>query len=409
MRVSDGTGAGSNHPADPESKIITESEVSIEQSRRHVLGIAVTHLSQEPISKRKTQRRYRLTVGATVLFVLVLVLSTAIALLLAPRFKTLPKPNDENSNLEEDGGPASPSNPKLDIEDLRTLCFDGARSFDLTQVSEYLLRERDEFADTLYAIGLKVLQYESMTCFSQNLALLWLAANPPLQVTEQILVNRYVLATIYIALGGWEWARGKDWLQNADHCSWNGIMCNHLGEIVKIHLPKNNMQGQLPEEIGYLSALTSLDVEMNKLTGPLPPTLANLHNLGKLTLVFRFVQLQMLSDTFSLHEVELDISFNRFTGTISESLFQMTQLGESSVSRCTWQWTHLLTLNLYVTSRNSGSCSLWRNTGEHPVHCRKVARLDPVIGSWNRLGRNNSNFNRSLLFAPLLGPFQEQH
>ena len=304
MRVSDGTWAGLTFPADPESNISNESEVSIERSRRHVLSIAVAPLSQEPISKREIQRRYGLPVGATVLFVVVLVLSTAIALLLAPRVTTQPKPNDENSDLEENSGPASPSDPlsssKLDIEDLRTLCSDGARSFYLTQVSEYLLRERDEFADTLYAIGLKVLQYEAMSCSSQNLAFLWLAANPPQQVTEQILVNRYVLTTIYISLGGWEWARGKDWLQNDDHCSWDGIICNHHGEIVKIHLPKNNMHGQVPEEIGYLSALTSLDVEMNKITGPLPPTLANLQNLGKLTLVFRFVQPRMLSDTFSL-------------------------------------------------------------------------------------------------------------
>ena len=52
-------------------------------------------------------------------------------------------------------------------------------------------------------------------------------------------------------------------------------------------LYSNNISGQIPKELGNLTALVSLDLYQNNFTGQIPDTLGNLGNLRFLYVSFK--------------------------------------------------------------------------------------------------------------------------
>ncbi|KAH9735390.1 MDIS1-interacting receptor like kinase 2 [Citrus sinensis] len=152
---------------------------------------------------------------------------------------------------------------------------------------------------------------------------------------------------------------------NTSHCNWVGITCDYEGRITHIglaesniegelgrlnfscfpnlqylNLGNNNLSGSIPPQIGSLSNLkylnlqignlknlTNLAIMANKLTGAIPSTLGRLTSLLYLNLSSNLLHnsLPLEIGNFSALE-ELDLSDNKIRGIIPDELTKLSNL-----------------------------------------------------------------------------------
>jgi len=125
----------------------------------------------------------------------------------------------------------------------------------------------------------------------QNEALYWLA-NDTFQgyYTEDKLIQRYALATIFYSTNGNSWMNSSMWLDDGDECdrwwqSIGGISCDSTtGGITSLGLGSNNLKGTIPPETGLLTSLLELDLSENDLKGTIPTQVGKLASLEGLNL-----------------------------------------------------------------------------------------------------------------------------
>ena len=124
------------------------------------------------------------------------------------------------------------------------------------------------------------------------------------------LVQRYVLRVLYVSNGGENWYGYVDvystWFGASSVCDWGSINlgCHGSGQQVdSIDLDTDNLRGTIPDELGLLTALTTLYLYGHQLTGTIPT------QLGQLTAL-----------------TLLDLSVNQLTGTIPTDLTLLTNL-----------------------------------------------------------------------------------
>ena len=122
------------------------------------------------------------------------------------------------------------------------------------------------------------------------------------------LSDRDVLEALYHATGGPSWTNNDQWLTNAPLAEWYGVRSSaqdevwalqmrennlegeipaELGDLAslqELNLTINNLRGEIPAELGYLASLQVLLLEANDLTGSIPPELGNLANLTRMRL-----------------------------------------------------------------------------------------------------------------------------
>jgi len=148
-------------------------------------------------------------------------------------------------------------------------------------------------------------------------ALNWLITDDPLQLTPNNDYNRFRLSQRYALLTMWfgskfDWNDETNWLQNADECTWHGVICEEQevdgiglqNVVTKIEMADNYLHGEISEDLAMLTSITTLDLSDNDLQGTIPTSLWTLSNLE-----------------------ELDLSENFFTGTISRDISNLVNLG----------------------------------------------------------------------------------
>lgn len=120
----------------------------------------------------------------------------------------------------------------------------------------------------------------------QSKALNWVTFQDPLRTPpgspEQLV--RFSLATLFYATNGNNWEKRKYWLSSAHVCQWYGIACtmsNGLNSVLEIALPRNNLVGTLPLEIGLYPNLQVLSTHSNIIDGFIPTSLGSLFALCK--------------------------------------------------------------------------------------------------------------------------------
>ncbi|CAI5989044.1 unnamed protein product, partial [Closterium sp. NIES-64] len=81
---------------------------------------------------------------------------------------------------------------------------------------------------------------------------------------------------------GWQPARRfRDWRRAMNVCRLGdpAVECSEDGSVIALKLSQAGIRGNLSDELGKLTALTSLQLDGNQLTGYLPWSLSALTNL----------------------------------------------------------------------------------------------------------------------------------
>ncbi|KAA0046255.1 receptor protein kinase TMK1 [Cucumis melo var. makuwa] len=91
-------------------------------------------------------------------------------------------------------------------------------------------------------------------------------------------------------------------------CKWNHVLCSDDNRVTRIQIGRQNLQGMLPSNIQNLTALERLELQWNKISGPLP-SLSGLASLQVLLLSgnqFTSIPADFFAGMTSLQAVEID-------------------------------------------------------------------------------------------------------
>jgi hypothetical protein len=284
---------------DPESRLLPDKP-----THRFFWGLAVAPLllrDDGRLPLRASMRKHRLLVMGLVVVIVVIVIALVTTGFTNKRGDGI----SAGAGAEAGGSNVDTSlDDNMTIQDLVKICSEGAARFGADKVPEDVARRQSDFAAMVEAAGVTA-DLAPLSCSAENLAVLYLAANPPKYLNQKILMVRYTLTTFYISLAGWKWSHVDNWLVEEDECTWLGIECSDSGVLTGLSLRHNNLGGTLPEALNYFSSLHVLNVAQNSITGTLPSAITKLTNL-----------------------IQLDASLNEFSGSVPEGLWKLSHLSK---------------------------------------------------------------------------------
>ncbi|KAK4414085.1 putative inactive receptor kinase [Sesamum alatum] len=132
------------------------------------------------------------------------------------------------------------------------------------------------------------------------------------------------LLALRAAVGG----RTLFWNTNlSTPCNWQGVQCEN-NRVTVLRLPASSLFGTLPADtLSNLTALRTLSLRLNHLSGPLPGDLSQLSQLRNLYLQGNQFTGSVPDFLFSLHSlVRLNLASNNFSGEIPSGFNNLTRL-----------------------------------------------------------------------------------
>lgn len=226
--------------------------------------------------------------------------------------------------------PAVASNPcdftKNVQPDLQTLC---SCYGNITVLPNDTLAQYNILRDVL---GLSAQPADLGTCKPENFALFLLGTHNTTYSNETLL-NRYVLNLMYLSMGGPSWKNKDGWLMASDTCVCciYGVTCVRES-VVSISMPKNNITGSIPSQLGILTDLTDLNLSNNKISGGIPTDLGQLTDLVDLQLNDNTIADSIPSELGLLIKLQtLDLSTNELIGSLPSEIWNLTDLRSFSM------------------------------------------------------------------------------
>ncbi len=142
------------------------------------------------------------------------------------------------------------------------------------------------------------------------------------------LTDREILVALYNATDGDNWERKRLWLTDAPLGEWHGVSTDTEGRVTQLHLNLNQLNGEIPTELGNLANLQGLSLGGNpQLTGEIPTELGNLANLQGLSLDSNRLTGEIPEELGNLANLqELRLTENQLTGEIPTELGNLANL-----------------------------------------------------------------------------------
>ena len=150
--------------------------------------------------------------------------------------------------------------------------------------------------------------------------------------------ERNALIALYKSTNGDNWHDNSGWkspplyddgfAQPGSEDKWSGISLNATHSAVShINLSSNNLAGKIPDDIGYLPSLQTLDLSSNYLHGELPQSLGSLFNLVNLKLSNNQLSGSLPKTLRHLIKLyTLDLGSNMLSGQLPEGIHLLRQL-----------------------------------------------------------------------------------
>ncbi len=146
--------------------------------------------------------------------------------------------------------------------------------------------------------------------------------------------DRVALIALYRSTSGTGWARSDGWLSDVPIGSWYGVTTTADGRVSELDLSGNRLSGELPPELGDLSALTVLGLHENELRGPIPSAIGRLTALRELYLGGNALSGELPSALGRLTALrELHLGGNALTGVLPVWLGDLQELRELGLDR----------------------------------------------------------------------------
>ena len=181
------------------------------------------------------------------------------------------------------------------------------------------------------------------TSSPQYMAYSWLLDNENLsEYTEEQMLQRYSMATLYFATNGDQWLVNNLWLSQVSECGWFGKTgsqrrCNKKGKLVNLELDLNDLNGSIPAELGLLSsALETITLHggpNSEITGTIPTELGYLTGLKVFAVRSNGLSGSIPSEIGNLRTLEVvDLSRNTFQGEVPTEIGDLSSLTYFDVS-----------------------------------------------------------------------------
>lgn len=142
--------------------------------------------------------------------------------------------------------------------------------------------------------------------------------------------ERNALIAIYNALGGENWTNNTNWCSEQPVGEWYGVDTDADGYVTNLDLSSNNLQGEIPAEIGDFSRLNRLNLAKaeedealpNNITGTIPEEICKLTSLEWLYLSNNQLEGQIPENIGNLVNMRhMHLWDNKLTGSIPESIW----------------------------------------------------------------------------------------
>jgi len=133
------------------------------------------------------------------------------------------------------------------------------------------------------------------------------------------------LVSLYHATNGPNWT--NTWDLNQPMNGWYGVTLNGEGCVTVLSLVNNQLNGNIPPQIGSLSNLINLNLSNNQLRGDIPPQIGNLNSLINLYLFNNQLSGNIPSQIGDLSSLTiLSLGSNQLSGSIPPELGNLTNL-----------------------------------------------------------------------------------
>ena len=171
----------------------------------------------------------------------------------------------------------------------------------------------------------------------QSLAFEWLVSDQTTNssvYSDERIIQRYALATLYYSTDGSNWLDNAGWLSKENECTWHTLVsienCDSEGMYTSVDLSANDLTGVVPNEVALLSRLATLKLSGGPsrfVGGIIPSALGTLTGLKVLDFQENIFFGSIPSELGSLGMLEmLDLSMNRLSLSIPTHIGRLTLL-----------------------------------------------------------------------------------